>query len=279
MFQRLSNLLFGAVEDVSAELNGPKPCVTEVDDEGWLLVSVSGDRNCTMLGEDGLEVPSIAQSLPNSECQRVESGCDIATPPSRTSDSSPFSCKRRRTRAGRSQAACPPSSRSLHSPLSLDSPSPLGSGGANVLSDPAPCGLDESWFITPPPCFTVEGAPAEASPMEDLLIEHPSMSVYVSSSNLEESTANMADSVSRMSESTPAPVPTRLVRGSACQVVPLAKVTQASRVQRAKARTERRHLGRGRMQRQNRVRQQIPRHMAHTRNSVLHQPCQRNFCH
>lgn len=155
----------------------------------------SGDRNCTMLGEDGVEVPSIAQSLPNSECQRVESGCDIATPPSRTSDSSPFSCKRRRTRAGRSQAACPPSSRSLHSPLSLDSPSPLGSGGANVLSDPAPCGLDESWFITPPPCFTVEGAPAEASPMEDLLIEHPSMSVYVSSSNLEESTANMADSV------------------------------------------------------------------------------------
>ncbi|XP_058265640.1 tumor protein p53-inducible nuclear protein 2 isoform X4 [Hemibagrus wyckioides] len=164
MFQRLSNLLFGAVEDVSAELNGPKPCVTEVDDEGWLLVSVP------------------------------------------------------------------------------------------------------------------EGAPAEASPMEDLLIEHPSMSVYVSSSNLEQSTANMADSV-RMSESTPAPIPTRPVRGSACQAVPLAKVTQVSRVQRAKARVERRHLTRGRMQRQNRVRQQIPRHVTHTRNSFLHQPCQRNFCH
>ncbi|XP_027016459.1 tumor protein p53-inducible nuclear protein 2 isoform X4 [Tachysurus fulvidraco] len=165
MFQRLSNLLFGAVEDVSAEISGPKPCVTEVDDEGWLLVSVP------------------------------------------------------------------------------------------------------------------EGAPAEASPMEDLLIEHPSMSVYVSSSNLEQSTANMADSVSRMTESTPAPVPTRLVRGSACQAVPLAKVTQVSRVQRAKARVERRHLGRGRMQRQNRVRQQIPRTVAHTRSSFLHQPCQRNLCH
>ncbi|XP_027016462.1 tumor protein p53-inducible nuclear protein 2 isoform X5 [Tachysurus fulvidraco] len=164
MFQRLSNLLFGAVEDVSAEISGPKPCVTEVDDEGWLLVSVP------------------------------------------------------------------------------------------------------------------EGAPAEASPMEDLLIEHPSMSVYVSSSNLEQSTANMADSV-RMTESTPAPVPTRLVRGSACQAVPLAKVTQVSRVQRAKARVERRHLGRGRMQRQNRVRQQIPRTVAHTRSSFLHQPCQRNLCH
>ncbi|MCJ8741352.1 hypothetical protein PDJAM_G00069640 [Pangasius djambal] len=295
MFQRISNLLFGAVEDVSAELNGPKPCVTEVDDEGWLLVSVpeGAPAEASPMEDLLIEHPSMSvyvslsnleQSTANmaesvSECQRVESGCDIATPPSRTGDSAPFSCKRRRTRAGRSQAACPPSSRSLRSPLSLDSASPLGSGGANAPSDPTPCGLDESWFITPPPCFTAEGAPAEASPMEDLLIEHPSMSVYVSLSNLEQSTANMADSVSRMSESTPAPVPTRLVRGSACQAVPLAKVTQASRVQRAKARVEHRHLCRGRMQRQNRVRQQIPRHVAHTRNSFLHQPCQRSFCH
>ncbi|KAI5095484.1 tumor protein p53-inducible nuclear protein 2 isoform X3, partial [Silurus meridionalis] len=193
MFQRLSNLLFGAVENVSAELNGPKPCVTEVDDEGWLLVSVPG--------------------------------------------------------------------------------------GANAPSDSAPCGLDESWFITPPPCFTAEGAPAEASPMEDLLIEHPSMSVYVSSSNLEQSAASMAESVGRMSESTPAPVSTRPVRGSACQAVPLAKVTQVNRVQRAKARVDRRHLARGRIQRQNRTRQQIPRHVAYTRNSFLHQPCHRSICH
>lgn len=44
--------------------------------------------------------------------------------------------------------------------------------------------MDESWFVTPPPCFTAEGAAAEASPLEDLLIEHPSMSVYVSSNTL-----------------------------------------------------------------------------------------------
>lgn len=155
----------------------------------------SGDSNCTVLGEDGAEVPSIAQSLPHSECQRVESGCDVATSPSHTGGSAPFTCKRRRTRAGRSQAACPPLPRSLRSPLSFDCPSPLRSGGAKSLSDLALCGLDESWFITPPPCFTAEGVPAEASPMEDLLIEHPSMSVYVSSSNMEQSTANMADSV------------------------------------------------------------------------------------
>ncbi|XP_033209611.1 tumor protein p53-inducible nuclear protein 2 [Belonocnema kinseyi] len=39
--------------------------------------------------------------------------------------------------------------------------------------------LDESWYVTPPACFT-RASPVhlETSPLEDLLIEHPSMSVY-----------------------------------------------------------------------------------------------------
>lgn len=39
-------------------------------------------------------------------------------------------------------------------------------------------GISESWYVTPPSCF--EGSPVEveANPFEDLLIEHPSMSVY-----------------------------------------------------------------------------------------------------
>lgn len=40
--------------------------------------------------------------------------------------------------------------------------------------------LCESWLVTPPPCFTA-GGPSEMphpSPLENLLIEHPSMSVY-----------------------------------------------------------------------------------------------------
>lgn len=172
MFQALSSLFFGSVDDVTPELKGPKPCVTEADEEGWLLVN-----------------------LP-------------------------------------------------------------------------------------------EGATAEASPMEDLLIEHPSMSVYVSPGPLpavEESATSLAGSV-RMSESalpavTRSSLPTRVTRGAAAQAGALAKVTQVSRVQRAKARTERRHLARNRMQRQNRVREQVQRRATHTRNSFLHQPCQRNICH
>lgn len=41
--------------------------------------------------------------------------------------------------------------------------------------------LDGSWYITPPSCFTA-GPPShvQTSPLENLLIEHPSMSVYAS---------------------------------------------------------------------------------------------------
>lgn len=40
--------------------------------------------------------------------------------------------------------------------------------------------LCESWILTPPPCFTASGSirQLEESPLENLLIEHPSMSVY-----------------------------------------------------------------------------------------------------
>lgn len=43
-----------------------------------------------------------------------------------------------------------------------------------------PCNtMEESWYITPPPCFTSAGPIiVETSPLENLLIEHPSMSVY-----------------------------------------------------------------------------------------------------
>ncbi|XP_061836517.1 tumor protein p53-inducible nuclear protein 2 isoform X2 [Nerophis lumbriciformis] len=178
MFQRLSNLLFGEVEEVAAELKGPKPCVTEADEEGWMLVN-----------------------LP-------------------------------------------------------------------------------------------EGATAEASPMEDLLIEHPSMSVYVSPNNLsivsnsnlsvvgEESIVSLASSVSRVAEPAAAPAthtpgPFRGTFGPYVQP----KLAQVARVQRGKARIERRHLSRNRIQRQNRTREQVPRHASHARNTFLHQPSKRNFCH
>ncbi|KAK3597565.1 hypothetical protein CHS0354_018160 [Potamilus streckersoni] len=45
----------------------------------------------------------------------------------------------------------------------------------------AKCNSKEKWVLTPPPCFTAgngENSHVEIGPMENLLIEHPSMSVY-----------------------------------------------------------------------------------------------------
>lgn len=47
------------------------------------------------------------------------------------------------------------------------------------LSAEGTSALEESWYVTPPACFTQVGPViVETSPMENLLIEHPSMSVY-----------------------------------------------------------------------------------------------------
>lgn len=35
--------MFGEVEEVAAELKGPNPCVTEADEEGWMLVNLPGE--------------------------------------------------------------------------------------------------------------------------------------------------------------------------------------------------------------------------------------------
>lgn len=50
-------------------------------------------------------------------------------------------------------------------------------GGGFLHLDTA--SLEESWFVTPPPCFNgSQPVLLETSPLENLLIEHPSMSVY-----------------------------------------------------------------------------------------------------
>ncbi|XP_076023339.1 uncharacterized protein tp53inp2b isoform X1 [Genypterus blacodes] len=318
MFQRLTSLLFGEVEEVAAELKGPNPCVTEADEEGWMLVNLPGASDCMMQVEGETEAPLIAQSFPvtyQSNHQdtliRTEFPNTVSHPPH----------KRRRTHKGRARGAvvasdplsCPNASPSdsgattpvipkrrakLGTPSSTPSMSPGsgsergGSGGSSRAGSERGC-MDESWFVTPPPCFTAEGATAEASPMEDLLIEHPSMSVYVSSNNLSMvSNSNLSvlgeesivSSVSRVAEPAAPPatrtsLPTRVSRGAAAQAGALAKVTQVARVQRSKARLERRNLSRNRIQRQNRTREQVPRHAGLARNTFLHQPSKRNVCH
>lgn len=169
----------------------------------------SEESDGMMQAEDETGAPLIAHSFPDSNqsnhqdtLTRTEYPTPISHPPH----------KRRRTHKGRARGAvassdpmsCPSASPSdmgattpvtlprrarLSTPSSTLSMSPGsgsecgGSGGSSRAGSERGC-MDESWFVTPPPCFTAEGATAEASPMEDLLIEHPSMSVYVSPNNL-----------------------------------------------------------------------------------------------
>ncbi|KAJ8257850.1 hypothetical protein GJAV_G00190410 [Gymnothorax javanicus] len=276
MFQRLSSLFFGAAEDASADLKGPKPCVTEADEEGWLLVNLPGEDGWVESVEGGAKAPPCSVAL--SDCLGVE-----PCRPSQTVAPSP--CNRYRTKAGRTRAVelsflVFPDGSEERAVLRGSTPASPGSQ-SDCSSGTERCCMDESWFVTPPPCFTAEGATAETSPMEDLLIEHPSMSVYVSPSNLsmvEESATSLSISVSMVTDPAPPSAQTTVPRrpARASQVGPLAKVTQLPRVQRAKARADRHLLSRSRIQRQNRVREQAPRHC---RGPFLHQPCQRSYRH
>ncbi|XP_063751312.1 tumor protein p53-inducible nuclear protein 2 isoform X4 [Eleginops maclovinus] len=248
----------------------------------------SEESDCMMQAGDETGAPSIAQSFPDSNQlnqkvihSRTESLAPISQP----------SIKRRRTHKARSRGAVAPSD-----PLSCPSTSPSDLGAATPVTLPRRARLSTPSSTPSMSPGSGKGATAEASPMEDLLIEHPSMSVYVlpsnfsmvSNSNLsvvgEESIVSLASSMSRVAEPAAAPatrstMPTRVSRGASAQAGALAKVTQVARVQRSKARLERRHLGRNRIQRQNRTREQVPRHAAHARNTFLHQPSKRNICH
>lgn len=52
--------------------------------------------------------------------------------------------------------------------------------GASTTSEVSSPGMEESWLVTPPQCFngSLKRPRTEVSPMENLLIEHPSMSIY-----------------------------------------------------------------------------------------------------
>uniref|UniRef100_A0A8C5QPY0 Tumor protein p53 inducible nuclear protein 2 n=1 Tax=Leptobrachium leishanense TaxID=445787 RepID=A0A8C5QPY0_9ANUR len=145
-----------------------------------------------------------------------------------------------------------------------------------------PHSMDESWFVTPPPCFTAESSghvEVGSSPLEDLLIEHPSMSVYITSGSIvvERDTAEIIRDRSPSRTRMERRIPHHASSVSAKAAI-LGKVGQVARIQRAKAAADRRKLGRKSLQRQNMARQ------VHERANVRHrtflcQPRQRQSNH
>uniref|UniRef100_H0YYQ4 Tumor protein p53 inducible nuclear protein 2 n=1 Tax=Taeniopygia guttata TaxID=59729 RepID=H0YYQ4_TAEGU len=142
------------------------------------------------------------------------------------------------------------------------------------------------WFVTPPPCFTAEEPGpdgVESSPMEDLLIEHPSMSVYVTST-LElcppprAALPCPAAAKENLEHAHARPEPPAAQRGRALAVkaAALDKAGQAQRAQRARQMAERHRLAQKALQRQNRARQRPPRRAKQLPGAFVHQPCQRH---
>ncbi|XP_058278641.1 tumor protein p53-inducible nuclear protein 2 isoform X1 [Hirundo rustica] len=142
-----------------------------------------------------------------------------------------------------------------------------------------PCLMDESWFVTPPPCFTAEEPGPDgvgSSPMEDLLIEHPSMSVYVTSTLEVDGEGPEDDAAEDVPEPRPEPPALQHSRALAAKAAALDKAGQAQRAQRAKQCAERHRLGQKALQRQNRARQRPPRRAKQLPGAFVHQPCQRH---
>ncbi|MBN3284355.1 T53I1 protein, partial [Polyodon spathula] len=177
---------------------------------------------------------------------------------------------------------------------SLDCPSLFSSSSSlEFTGDPSDpvflqldcCALEESWFITPPPCFTADGLTpvlVEASPMENLLIEHPSMSVYAVNFH------HGMKETARRSRSADKPIfrmEAQCKRGqsfSCCAAAMAAHTsfleqsTHTRLAQRSKENVERPHLTRNALRRQNLARD-CHSYQAKQRGFLVHQPSQRQF--
>ncbi|KAI3360561.1 hypothetical protein L3Q82_002286 [Scortum barcoo] len=162
MFQRFASALFGDDVEELSQCSRPGESKEEEEDEDWILVNYLAEACSSQCG-DGLSGTTVG---PEEEEEEEE---DLVVIPSPTA-SPPIR-----------YASCT----SLNSTADTDP-----DGGAEEEDEDGEesgflrldaCSLEESWFVTPPPCFTGRGSQPvllETSPLENLLIEHPSMSVY-----------------------------------------------------------------------------------------------------
>ncbi|TRY86792.1 hypothetical protein DNTS_022598 [Danionella cerebrum] len=136
MFQRFTSILFGDSLEEGRGLPVDSDFNEKEEDDEWILVDYLANACSGTVGDD-LETICSEDVIPLD---------------------SPVRC-----------SSC----------SSLDSATDTDADEGNFLRLEATSGMDESWFITPPPCFMAGGrAPIllETSPLENLLIEHPSIS-------------------------------------------------------------------------------------------------------
>lgn len=139
---------------------------------------------------------------------------------------------------------------------------------------------DDGWLIIDIPEGPGQTA-VGSSPLEDLLIEHPSMSVYITSGSIV--VGQDASEITVIRDRSPSK--TRVERRTphhatsvSAKAAILGKVGQVSRIQRAKAQVDKRKLGRKNLQRQNLAQAFQGRNAMRQRNFVC-QPRQRQLNH
>ncbi|XP_018618192.1 tumor protein p53-inducible nuclear protein 1 [Scleropages formosus] len=145
------------------------------------------------------------------------------------------------------------------------------------------CDLEDSWFITPPPCFTAGGrGPVllETSPLENLLIEHPSMSVYATHARLlaqEKSPSRSLDqSLLRSEASLSADSPTSCTVAHSASMDFPEQAKQVHLGRRVRDNAERQRLSRNSLRRRNPPHEGAGR-LAKGCGLLVHQPVQRQF--
>ncbi|XP_055846871.1 uncharacterized protein LOC129912585 [Episyrphus balteatus] len=135
----------------------------ELDDD-WLLVNREDDE------EESLPRTDSEEELPFVEIKRSPT---FQQRPTRNSNHHSLSAYHQRTIALRYDGG------GLTQSLYVVPSSADYNNGNAITNLPTHISMEESWFLTPPPCFTSTGpVNMETSPFENLLIEHPSMSVY-----------------------------------------------------------------------------------------------------
>ncbi|NXR62468.1 T53I1 protein, partial [Rhadina sibilatrix] len=149
------------------------------------------------------------------------------------------------------------------------------------------CPMEESWFITPPPCFTAGGLTTikvETSPMENLLIEHPSMSVYAVHNTCHSLNETGCEDEEFHSPGSPR-LEARNETGQRVHCYVTALATSSTFLEKNKSfrpahwikeHSERHYLNRNSLRRQNLTRDCHSRQIKHN-GLFVHQPCQRQF--
>ncbi|KAM6214149.1 tumor protein p53-inducible nuclear protein 1 [Rhynchocyon petersi] len=259
MFQRLNKMFVGEVNTSSNQ----EPEFSEKEDDEWILVDFID--TCTGFSAEEEEDEHISEVSPTkhpSVFSHLSTSFEDIHEEVPTEHPSVFSC--------------------LSASLEC-----LADTSDSCFLQFESCPLEESWFITPPPCFTAGGLTTikvETSPMENLLIEHPSMSVYAVHNSCPSLNEASCGTDEFNNPSTP-----RVEAGNEmgqhlhCCVTALAAHTPFLEQPKSfrpsqwiKEHSERQSLTRNSLRRQNLTRDCHSRQIKHS-GWVVHQPCPRQY--